>query len=412
MSIRSHAFSLCLLLVSCCAGLQAQHSANSNAVYQQLRGLMPGNDVITVNKLVLRRDAAIFTFRQGSIAFFAPVNGKVTGAVFRGDGHFRLTPPTEEERHNLSIVSHKDEFDEDFDVLVLRFTDTTAAELQKGSVGKGMPDSAFGKGAQEFHNLAKTKLRDNYDLRILEDVLSPAEGGYFLAAIHGRKNSRLVFILDPHGVAGMAPEEVALLNWSEWGLTYPAAFHTAIGLNRTGGDAQERNAAYRINSEDLDVSIERNGFLSGLSTVHATADVDGVAVIPFNLHPTLRVSRAETEKGEPLDFVQEKKEEDADFGVVLASPLKKGDSVTLRLTYSGKDVVIDEGNANYYPVARENWYPNSASGMGDYATYHMLFHISKGLQLVATGTKISEKTDGKITTTEWKTDVPLAMVGL
>jgi hypothetical protein len=83
MSIRSHAFSLCLLLVSCCAGLQAQHSANSNAVYQQLRGLMPGNDVITVNKLVLRRDAAIFTFRQGSIAFFAPVNGKVTGAVFR-----------------------------------------------------------------------------------------------------------------------------------------------------------------------------------------------------------------------------------------------------------------------------------------------------------------------------------------
>jgi hypothetical protein len=50
--------------------------------------------------------------------------------------------------------------------------------------------------------------------------------------------------------------------------------------------------------------------------------------------------------------------------------------------------------------------------MGDYATYHMLFHISKGLQLVATGTKISEKTDGKITTTEWKTDVPLAMVGL
>ena len=97
--------------------------------------------------------------------------------------------------------------------------------------------------------------------------------------------------------------------------------------------------------------------------------------------------------------------------MVLAAPLKKGDSVALRIAYSGKDVVINEGNDNYYPVARDNWYPNSAGEMGDYATYHMLFHVPKGLQLIATGSKVSEKTEGKITTTEWKTDVPLAMVG-
>ena len=41
----------------------------------------------------------------------------------------------------------------------------------------------------------------------------------------------------------------------------------------------------------------------------------------------------------------------------------------------------------------------------------MLFHVPKGLQLIATGTKVSDKTDGKVTTTEWKTDVPLAVVG-
>ena len=41
----------------------------------------------------------------------------------------------------------------------------------------------------------------------------------------------------------------------------------------------------------------------------------------------------------------------------------------------------------------------------------MVFHVPKGLQLIATGTKVSESTDGKITTTEWKTDVPLAVVG-
>jgi hypothetical protein len=56
--------------VSCYAGLSAQRPANSNAVYQQLRGLMPGNDVITVNNLVIHRDAATFTLRNGNIAFF------------------------------------------------------------------------------------------------------------------------------------------------------------------------------------------------------------------------------------------------------------------------------------------------------------------------------------------------------
>ena len=51
----------------------------------------------------------------------------------------------------------------------------------------------------------------------------------------------------------------------------------------------------------------------------------------------------ETGKGEALDFVQEKKEDDPDFGVVLAHTLKKGESATLKITYGGKDVVINEG---------------------------------------------------------------------
>jgi aminopeptidase N len=41
----------------------------------------------------------------------------------------------------------------------------------------------------------------------------------------------------------------------------------------------------------------------------------------------------------------------------------------------------------------------------------MLFHVPKGLQLIATGTKVKEDTDGGITTSEWKTETPLAVVG-
>ncbi len=411
MSIRIRAFFLLFLLVSCCAALSAQRSANANAIYQQLRGLMPGNDVITVNNLELKRDAATFTLRNGNIAFFPEVNGKVTGAVFKGEGHIHITPPTAEERHNLSLFNHAEEFDEDFDEVVLRFTDATAEELHKGSAGKGEQDAAFSSEARELHNFLRTKLKDNLDLRLLEDVLSPAQGGYFLAAIHGKQHSHMIFTLDPYGEGDVAPEEVSLMNWNDWGPSYPTAFRRASGVALVSSDRNHRITPYHSDHEDLDVSIEGNGFLTGLATVHIMADQDGVAVVPLNLYHTLRVSRVETEKGDALDFVQEKKDEDSEFGVVLAQPLKKGESATVRIAYAGKDVVKNEGNANYYPVARESWYPNASVELGDYAMYQMQFHVPKGLQLIATGTKESDNTEGKITTTKWKTDVPLPVVG-
>jgi len=339
------------------------------------------------------------------------VNGKVTGAVFKGAGHFHLVPPTAEERHNLAILSHSEVFDDDFDQVVLRFTDSTAAELRKVAAGKGAADNDFAIAARDFRSFQRLKLYTNYDLRLLEDVLSPSQGGYFLAAIRGKKYPHLIFTLDPHGARRVSPEEISLMSWSDWGEIYLSAFPLAAETAKLAAGADQDNGAYRIDNETLDVTIEKGGFLSGLATVHILATQDGVAVVPLNLYPTLRVSRVDSDKGEALDFVQERKEEDSDFGVILPSPLKKGDSATVHITYGGKDVVRNEGGQNYYPVARQSWYPNAARGLGDYATYKMTFHVPKGLELLATGTRTSESNEGKYTITEWKTDVPLAVVG-
>jgi hypothetical protein len=409
--VRASSAAFVFLIAFMPATLHAQHPGNSNPFYQQLRSLLPGGEAIQVNNLELHRDAATFTFRSGSFAFYGEVNGKVTGAVFKGEGHLHITPPTAEERHNLFIVTHSEEFDEDFDQVVLRFTDSTAAELRKASTGKAEESATQVRAAQDFQTFARQKLHENYDLRLLADVLSPSPGGFFMAAIHGKKYSHLSFIVDPHGAESVAPEEVELMNWNDWGESIPLAFHRAAEYKNGVADGNEANASYRILNEGLDVSIEKNGYLVGAATVVVRAEQDGVGVIPLDLYPTLRVTLAEAAKGESLDFVQERKEYDPDFGVVLAKPMNKGESITLRITYGGKDVVMNEGGANYYPVARESWYPNASSGLGNYATYHMLFHVPKGLELLATGTKVSESTDGKTTTTEWKTDVPLAVVG-
>jgi hypothetical protein len=401
------------LVVSLAAHLAAQRPPNANAAYQQLRGLLPGGEVITVHNLELKRDAATFTFSSGSFAFYGEVNGKVTGAVFRGEGHLHITPPTPEERHNLSLLTHAEELDEDFDQVVLRFTDSTSAELHAASAGAGQPDGAFTRAAEELRSFARHTLRENLDLRLLTGVLSPAPGGFFFAALHGKKTGHLFFEFDPHSIPQVEPEEVALFQWSgmQDTLTIPLAFHRASEYANGVPRGDESNASYKITSEDLDVSIEKSGFLTSLATVRLTAQQEGVAVVPLDLYPTLRVSKVETAQGAPLDFVQENKDDDPDFGVVLAAPLKQGESTTIQITYGGKDVVLNEGGGNYYPVAREDWFPSAAQGLGNYATYHMLFHVPKAFQLIATGTRIKQFNEGGQTTSEWKTETPLPVVG-
>ena len=409
----------CLAVVAAQTGIaSAATPPNSNAAYRQLRTLSPSGGAIPINNFVLKRDAATFTFVRGDIVFFGEVNGKVTGAVFGGAGHFHLTPPTDVERHSLQILTKKAEFDEDFSQVVLRFTDGTAEELRKATAGAtpgSQPDSSLVRAATEFHTFQREQLFENIDLRLLEDVLNPgkakAGGGFFLAAIKGQANQHMVFEIDPHGAARVSPEEVRLGIWNAWGWSWPSAFHLVAEYASDIASGRQDNAAFHVESEELDTGIEKNGFLNGEATVHLRALEDGVIVAPFGLFPTLRVSQVQGQHGEVLDYVQEKKEEDSDFALVLAAPLKKGETATVKITYAGKDAVQNVGNNNFDPIARENWFPNGGEGLGSYATYKMRFHTPKDVELIATGNKMSDSVDGKVRTTDWETGVPLPVVG-
>lgn len=400
--------------------INAQQQPNSNALYHQLRTLLPGSVTVPVENLVLKRDAAVFTLIHGEIIFYGEVNGKITGAVFTGSGHIHLTPPNIIERHSLEILTKKPEFDEDFSQAVLRFTDGSDLELRRGATASTLTHSSSSErepvqAAMEFRTFQREHLFENIDLRLLEDVLNPAPvpagGGFFLAALKGRVNPHILFEIDPHGALRVAPEEVRLSIWNQWGWSYPCAFHLAAEYANGTASGRQPNFALKVDNEELETSIEKNGFLGGQATIHLHAVVDGVAVAPLRLFPALRVSKVEGEHGEALDFIQEKKEEDSDFAVVLAHPLKQGESATVHITYGGKDAVINDGADNYDPVAREDWFPNGAAGLGSYATYKMRFHVPKEVELIATGNKISDTVDGQVRTSDWDTKLPLPVVG-
>src|SRR6266852_4710167 len=93
---------------------------------------------------------------------------------------------------------------------------------------------------------------------------------------------------------------------------------------------------------------------------------------------------------------------------VIGIPVVARDRKVIAIPF-GKEAIINEGNGNYFPIARDNWYPNNM--FGEYVTYDMTFHIPKGIKIAATGALVSENNDGGQNVTVWKGEVPQTVAG-
>ncbi len=389
----------------------ARSLANNDATYLKLRNVRLGQEAVRVSNFALHRDAGTFLFKSGVFYLLEPVNGKITGAVFVGDGAFTLKPPIEVEQRYLAILTKGEPFEERFTGAVFRFTDGSEDEIRKGGVADRSPASGDASGLlSDVQQQLRKKLKDNLSARLLEDVLSSRPGGKFTAFIKGKNYSdKIVYDVDPHGSELVKPEEVSLFLWDESHAGIWAGFHLAKECAAGTANSDEQNSTFSIQHQKLDTSIAKNANLTGSAQTTLIALQDGVRVIPLDLFPTLRVDSVTGQGGEPLSFIQEDKDEDADFAVILSRELKKGESYTITTKYGGKDAVKSEGSGNYYPIARENWYPSQ--GFGAYATYEMTFRVPKGMTMVATGKPVKNVDEGNETISEWVAEVPQAVAG-
>ena len=316
---------------SCLYAADAPAGPNSDPTYQQLRNLTLSGEAVSVTNFELKRDAGTFHLHSGTVCFVMPVMGKVTGAVFVGEGHFVLDPSEQSERNSLKLLTKEDEFSESFSQAVFRFTDSTYDDIKKGgspaSVGC---DAGLLKDSQ---NTTRHKLKNNLEARILEDVLSPEPGGLFYAFIHGKHyDSKELFEIDPdHGTGQVNFRTYDENKWGHW-----ASFNLAHEHAKTSGHLT------RIEHQQLDVTFEKNGSLKGTATTDLVAQRNGVRVVPFNLFRPLRVQSVTT-NGQPLAFIQEDKNDDGNFAVILSKALGAGEKLSITTTYGGKDAVSNEG---------------------------------------------------------------------
>ena len=179
-------------------------------------------------------------------------------------------------------------------------------------------------------------------------------------------------------------------------------------------DPSDHGVRMQVTDEKLDVTFDRSGMMKASAETTVKLRHDGVRVVRLNLYPTLRVAGVYSENGAPLDFVQEAKDNDPDFAVILPAAAKAGDTVRVLTVYSGKDALRSDGNQTYYlmPGARDSWYPSGESQLGDFAKFHMTFHLPKDLQIVATGKQVSLAPEaGGMVKAVWETDAPIPVAG-
>jgi hypothetical protein len=402
--------SLLVIVASVVAQNTPAVAPNSDATYQQLRNIGLSGEAVTVKDLDLKRDAATFHLHSGTVCFVTPVQGRVTGAIFSGDGNMTFSPPSHDEEMSLKRLTKGDEYSEHFNHLVLRFTDSTYEQIKKaGTAATGGCDASLLADSQHT-----TRKRLNYNLsaRILQDLLNGERGGLFVAFVHGEHyDDKLLYFIDPDGAFGVAPEQVELMSYGENKSGTWVSYHLTSEYRLALGAAGEPKSKIHIEHQDLDTTIEKSAHLTGKARMTFVSQSAEVRVLKLNLFATLRVDSVQGEGGQALSFIQEGKDDDPDFYVILPKALSMGDKYTITTSYNGKDAVKNEGSGNYYPVAREDWYPSSGAGLGDYSTYDMTFRIPKGMKIAGTGSLVSEKNESGQNITVWKSDTAQPTAG-
>ncbi len=197
------------------------HVPNSEGTYATLRSNLPVAPGLAVKDLTLERQGGSFHFDDGSFFLYGPVNGRVTGAVFEGKGHFSLSPTDPNERRSLALLTKTPEMSQEFTTIVLRFSDATADEIRKASTGPADANATeASRAAAELARNFRETIHWNLDARLLGDVLTdkPADGrgSFFLASFRAGgffAGKNLLFVVDPEGALHADGDQVELATW-------------------------------------------------------------------------------------------------------------------------------------------------------------------------------------------------------
>jgi len=419
---------LCLLSIA--PGFAQQTEQLENLPLYEALKKFELKGTVKVDNLKLKRDRAEMVF-TGDIYFAAPINGRVTGAVFIGQGMFHASPPDIAFEHeNLARLIDKDAVDSDFKTAVLRFTDDTF-----DIIGKGMSDAAAipGNALDLARDLEPRMLEEtgaNISSRLAVSMANKESPGFFMAQFDKGDLDRFTFVADyqariPTAIFGInGGEKIIIFQYA------PYSYVSDIWIaTYSEADFEKGQASY---SDEYDVvaplhykmeidlrearkelrtkmRIDFESSINNLRALPMTINEDLTAFDDIRLDESMRVQSAQY-KGQDLAFVQEDWQSGITF--LFPEPIGKGEKFSIDVTIAGDFIDNQRSIENgFYPQSNTCWYPRH--GYLKRATYDLVFRHRKRDMVASVGELVREEqwpdadNEGL---TEYRLDEPVSFV--
>jgi hypothetical protein len=325
--------SLMIAAVAALAGVQAP--AEADAMLAQLSKIrLDKKQIYSVRDITLTRDVLSISLNRGVLAFTEAVDGKVTGAVFMGNGDILAIPPDPVERQQLFRFTKSALLNAHFETAIFRFTDGTFDEILK-QYRTHAEESVDAEAANTLLRWESEIQRRALYLneRLLEDLLGNSGRPFFLAqieatqlgwfdAIYDERRTEEVFVQQSTSLSGQP------LVW--------ASFNKRSEVRDPAAFAHENKSVSEV------LSVNEDG-----TSVRLKFKADGERVIELP-RSAARVTEVVTDGGVALPVFQNSDH----IAVILPEPTRSGAEITLRIAYVAEDTA---------PRVRSNLRPEGVS---------------------------------------------------
>jgi hypothetical protein len=420
-----------LVMLALCAAPPAQAQSASASLYRRLAAVgIDRTKIFAVRDASIDREDLHLSLNDGVIAFLEPVEGKVTGALFVGEGEVLVVPPSYQERQSLALFTGVAVLSEKFSVAYFRFNDTKfMADLEPGLRQAEEPQQFF----EQYNSLAKT-LSEVDALRTTVALLrAPGseasgnaypEGNFLRARLSGNRLGTFDVSLDTDSFEQVSAGQVSYTPqgrfydlWLSYQMRSARARHEAAAFTTALVNEGELDKVV-ITNYRIKASVRPPTDLSGEAVLDIEAREAGDRAVLFELSRSLKLSSVQwlTSDGpRDLEFIQNEALEGSQLArrgndvvaVVFPQPLAVGQKARLSFTYSGA-VLSDAGNGLLYVGARGAWYPNRGPWMSN---FDIEFRYPTGWKLLATGKRISLETSGPEEVGHWRSEQPMPIAG-
>ena len=440
MRLVRHTFCSCILLFSTLLA-SAQKTTSAVDLHQQLSniGLDP-KQVFNIRDGALDLEDLHFSFNDGTIAFTEAVDGRVTGALFVGDGELLIVPPSQVERQTLQQFTGAAVLSEQFRIAYFRFSDAPVIDrLRPAMRTEPEPDTA---SFIEQYNTTARSLAQSDALRSLIALTradTPANRGkrFLRARISGMKLGAFDVLFDSQLSEQVSIGQVRYTAdgafYDQW-MSFPMRSVRKSATRRTHSTAEEAAFESEGNAggdpgslDDVKIrSVKIKAVVKPPTDLAAEAELDvvvrtgGERTVVFELSRYLKISEVVQLQGEKItsvEFLQNNAIEGSQLArrgndlvaVVFAKPLTEGQQIRLRFTYQGP-VMTAAGGGLVYVGARGAWCPNRGMAMSE---YQMQFRSPTEWKLIATGERVSTAVDAetKDEVTVWRSNGPVPLAG-